>query len=187
MVNRLDLYVQKQLDLFNDLPSKVKTEIERSLMYKKSGLTGFVSRCDSPIEQLLGVHLMEVEQHLYMELPTLKNFKSLHTIPQKEIETDGGKYRLDFLIECAMHDKTYNFAIECDGHNFHEKTKEQAAKDKSRERSLMKEGIIMMRFTGSEIWKDPSKCAAEVIKIISKTVGLDDYIQKLIDEMYISN
>ena len=45
-------------------------------------------------------------------------------------------------------------AVECDGHEFHEKTKQQAARDKARDRD---------RFTGSEIWKDPGACADEVL------------------------
>jgi hypothetical protein len=53
-------------------------------------------------------------------------------------------------------------AVECDGHDFHEKTKEQAAADKARDREIVAAGITVLRFTGSEIWKDAEKCAQEV-------------------------
>jgi hypothetical protein len=57
--------------------------------------------------------------------------------------------------------------IECDGHDFHERTKEQAAKDRSKDRVLKVRGLDIIRFTGSEITRDPGRCAAEVDNIIT--------------------
>ena len=39
--------------------------------------------------------------------------------------------------------------VECDGHDFHEKTKDQVARDKSRVRDLEIAGWRVLRFTGS--------------------------------------
>jgi len=76
-----------------------------------------------------------------------------------------GKYRVDFLLGTKRENADDALvAIECDGHDFHEKTKEQAARDKSRDRDLARMGITVMRFTGAEIWKDASACAGEVVK-----------------------
>lgn len=44
--------------------------------------------------------------------------------------------------------------------------KEQASKDKQRERSLSSQGYKIFRFTGSEIFKDPFKCIHEIITYI---------------------
>lgn len=75
--------------------------------------------------------------------------------------------RVDFLIFA----KDYRSAppclwrrliIECDGHDFHERTKRQAARDRSKDRRATMEGIDFFRFTGSEIWRDPWGCAAEI-------------------------
>lgn len=52
--------------------------------------------------------------------------------------------------------------IECDGHDFHEKTKQQASRDKKRDRDLTTLGYAIYRFTGSEIFKNPSRCFDEV-------------------------
>jgi hypothetical protein len=49
--------------------------------------------------------------------------------------------------------------IECDGHDFHERTKEQAAHDKRRDRHMQGLGLKVLRFTGSEVWADPFGCA----------------------------
>ena len=58
------------------------------------------------------------------------------------------------------------FVIECDGYEFHQKTKKQVEQDNERQRALQKEGYEVIRFSGSEIYHRPKKCALEVKKII---------------------
>lgn len=82
--------------------------------------------------------------------------------PQVEI----GGYRVDIMIGFRGDGDTYRIAVECDGHDFHEKTKAQAARDKSRDRALMERGILVLRFTGSEIWNDLAGCAHQVHSIV---------------------
>lgn len=53
--------------------------------------------------------------------------------------------------------------VECDGHEFHERTKEQAAKDRARDRASVMGGYDVFRFTGSELWRDPMGCAEQVV------------------------
>jgi hypothetical protein len=50
----------------------------------------------------------------------------------------------------------------CDGHDYHERTKEQAERDKSRDRALKRAGYDVIHFTGREIWRDPAKWAMEI-------------------------
>lgn len=57
--------------------------------------------------------------------------------------------------------------IECDGHEFHERTKEQAKRDRSRDREIQRRGAVVLRFTGSEIFASPYKAACEVMNHIS--------------------
>ncbi len=54
--------------------------------------------------------------------------------------------------------------VECDGHEFHEKTKSQAARDKARDRALVSQGFRVFRLSGSEIWNHPGATAYEVGK-----------------------
>lgn len=56
--------------------------------------------------------------------------------------------------------------VECDGHDFHEKTKKQAKHDKKRDRYLTSFGYTVFRFTGSEIYKDPVWCVCEVFEYL---------------------
>ena len=58
-------------------------------------------------------------------------------------------------------------AIELDGHDFHERTKQQAPQDRARERTIFRHGYIIHRFTGFEVYRNPRKCVEEVIQLIT--------------------
>lgn len=79
-----------------------------------------------------------------------------------------GPYRVDFLLGSpARKDDLLNcVAIECDGHAFHERTKEQAAHDKARDRFLSTQVGRVLRFTGSEIYRDSSACISEALTML---------------------
>lgn len=76
-------------------------------------------------------------------------------IPQFEI----GRYRVDFFV---LHK---GCVIELDGHDYH-KTKEQRTYDAERERFIEKQGYQVVRFTGSEIYKDVGIAVRDVLQII---------------------
>ena len=78
----------------------------------------------------------------------------------------GERYRADFLIRYPFFGKEYIAVVECDGHDFHEKTKRQAARDKQRDRICQRLGYHVFRFTGSEIRANPGHCAFEVLDAI---------------------
>lgn len=86
-----------------------------------------------------------------------------------------GKRRADFLIQCfAPHDprgKRSEIIVECDGYAFHDSSIEQKVRDKKRERELMAEGYQVLRFSGSEIYRDPLLCAQEVIDYLKGQQG----------------
>lgn len=71
------------------------------------------------------------------------------------------RYRVDFLLKDAR------LIIELDGHDYHS-TKEQLAKDASRQRYLIRAGYTVMRFTGSEIFKDVQACVREVKQLYTE-------------------
>lgn len=81
-----------------------------------------------------------------------------------------GRYRADFTVTNNMNVKQYNeipcrLVVEVDGHEWHERTKGQAARDKSRDRAIQADGWRVLRFTGSEVWNDPVSCAREIAAI----------------------
>jgi len=99
-----------------------------------------------------------------------------------------GRYRADLLVELTyelpepddakptkewpVHKYTSRLIVECDGHDFHEKTKEQAKRDKSRDRELLKCGYPVFHYTGSEIWNDVFRCVNEIIDHLEKMPGV---------------
>lgn len=93
-----------------------------------------------------------------------------HSVPYRVVhcfsQLSYGSYRLDFLIvdrtRIACGEAGDRLAIECDGHDYHERTKEQARRDRRRDRALARDGLATLRFTGSEIFADPIGCAVEI-------------------------
>jgi very-short-patch-repair endonuclease len=55
--------------------------------------------------------------------------------------------------------------IEVDGHQYHERTKEQARRDRSRDRKQISFGWAPLRFTGWEVYTDPAACADEALTV----------------------
>jgi hypothetical protein len=73
-----------------------------------------------------------------------------------------GPYKVDFCVKNSFS----KFVIEIDGHDAH-KTKEQRDYDYKRERYLQKLGYFIIRFTGTEVFLNPIKCASEASTIIN--------------------
>lgn len=134
---------------------------------------------DSPIEKLLFTALMlEIETGYHEHDRILMYKKGRRFDPEIMQDIDRASLPLvveaqvkvldwpvDFLISSrSVMGGWSRLAIECDGHDFHERTKEQAKKDRSRDRRLQKAGLTVFRFTGSEIWGDPCACADQIIE-----------------------
>ena len=81
---------------------------------------------------------------------------------------DTRDYRCDFRIWrkelLAPVDCCVELAVECDGHDFHNRTPEQARRDRARDRALALAGLEAFRFTGSEIYRDARACAESAIE-----------------------
>lgn len=94
----------------------------------------------------------------------------LYVFPQHEI-TLSKKYRVDFLLLTNDRNRKgiiRKLVVECDGHDFHERTKEQARNDKSRDRDFVAAGFTVMRFTGSEIHNGASECANQALAFLGR-------------------
>lgn len=68
-----------------------------------------------------------------------------------------GAYRADVIIEA----RGRLLAVECDGAAFHT-SDDAVAHDRRRDRYFATQDIFVMRFTGSEIARDPRQCAAQI-------------------------
>ncbi len=79
-----------------------------------------------------------------------------------------GRSRVDFLLESlgAPERPFTSIAIEIDGHEFHERTKEQAASDRERDIHMLEPGIPVIRFTGSQVYADPVRCFQTAVRVL---------------------
>ncbi len=137
------------------------------------------AKCESPIETIFLAALLPAV--MINETPFgVSYWPVAHEIhPQHAI----GPYRADFAVlynrnktawmrECLEHmPGTVRIVVECDGHDWHERTKEQAARDKARDRFLTSAGWRVLRFTGSEIHNDAIDCAEQVVSAINNLWG----------------
>lgn len=83
-----------------------------------------------------------------------------------------GKRYVDFLFQAYKEGvKKSEILIECDGYEFHDAKIETKIKDKKRERELMAEGYQLLRFSGSEIYSDATRCAEEVFDFLRGADG----------------
>lgn len=128
-----------------------------TLAYRE-GLLGQVWRAESPIEEILGVVLFD-EFTTY--LPQWSGIRDIRL--QHPVEIGNRTYRLDIAV-WGLNGRMID--VECDGHDFHEKTKQQAQRDKRRDRDIQQLGWNVMRFTGAEIWKNPWACAGEIGRLL---------------------
>lgn len=169
---KIDEFTKEQVEIFNSLPNREK-EILFALFQKfdrrkdikileiiNHGM-GDYKICKSPIEKILYFSFDIVYVLRMDEFPLL-----LDVTPQCEIEDDEHVYCADFCINCIdteIAETKYEIIVECDGYEFHQKTKEQVRRDNERETRMKMLGYDVLRFSGSQIFNDPIKCANDIL------------------------
>jgi very-short-patch-repair endonuclease len=142
----LPLDVQQRLDWYKQ---RAAPKFERSI---KSDVN--THNITSPIEQifLMEWRLLEVDSQHRVKIR-----------PQHELMLDGRNHRIDFIVDVPDGGQ---IAIELDGHDF---TNERKSRRQmiARERTIVRHGYIIHRFTGSEVHRNPRKCVEEVIQLIT--------------------
>jgi very-short-patch-repair endonuclease len=106
-----------------------------------------------------------IESRLYTEMKK----RGLKPQPQVKI----GPYRVDYLLDT----KYKKIVIEADGAEYH-KDKER---DRVRDEYLRSKDYTVLRFTGSEIYKNPLNCVCRIIEEISEvytTKSWQDFLEE---------
>lgn len=145
---------------------------------------------ESPIERMLyaALNTIRIERNLSDGEPQiwkcgLRGTKStwdfecsegLSISPQRKI----GKFRVDFVVSyhcCAwpnsegrpgdkkIIDAGKTIVVECDGHDWHERTESERRYEKQRDRFLQSKGYEVFHYTGKEITDDPFAVADEIL------------------------
>lgn len=123
-----------------------------------------LGKTDSPIEAMFLEQFcaLAVTYGYGVDRVVKQTAETIVVQPQRRID----RYRVDFLIKFDFFSAVIEIAVECDGHQWHERTKEQAKRDRRRDRELQSLGFKVFRFTGSEINADPAGCAFDVLNEI---------------------
>lgn len=126
--------------------------------------------CESPIERMLIARLAFIR--VYGRAPIVFGLIRPSTPLLYDAPPDLSLLTLqypieDYRVDAALWFRDYGGAlvgivVEADGHEYHERTKRQAARDRSRDRALTTAGYHVMRFTGSEIYSATRQCAQQV-------------------------
>ena len=110
-----------------------------------------------------GVHeLTPIEAQFYDELKET----DLVLAAEVAIETTDRQCRPDFVI----YHHGGAIAIELDGHEAH-KTREQRRRDARKDRWLQSRGVPVLRWTGSDVYRDAAECVRELREICGASIG----------------
>jgi REase_MTES_1575 len=98
---------------------------------------------------------------MYTFLPWLRG--ALHFTPQAVFKhlLDGRDCRVDLLV-WIPEQPTFRFVVECDGFEYHT-SKDAFVNDRRRDRALNAAGFEVLRWSGSEIHKDPADAGYEFV------------------------
>lgn len=140
-----------------------QTHMEREREY----IEGLIAECESPIEELFVTAFYSYGAKEELEA-ILDYFLGGNPILTSSTQMKIGKYRVDFAIKIRWDDGASSiYVVELDGHEFHEKTKEQVRKGNERDRFFISSGITILHFSGSEVYNDPDGCVESVVNCIT--------------------
>ena len=142
-----------------------QAEASRRLNRRFDGITDdlflVTEMVESPIEAMFGAGVVLFGNDGYNDI-------QFSFSPETRFDPDWGtnfapqvtvaEYRADFLFKVCFEGSFRMLAVECDGHDYHERTADQAARDRSRDRRLLTNGVHVLRFTGREIVRDIEAC-----------------------------
>lgn len=179
-------YPLEMLEQFKRLPDRAQHLIFSYLAYAPTEHSPYYFHCaasfdtddlQSPIEKILFVasQIYAYEYGEYMVEP----------YPQYKIQCGDKTYRVDFMYDnsesrenSGYDNKPYPYkdvriVVECDGHDFHQKSKMQVKRDNERQIALQLAGYDVVRFSGSQIYENPMMCAKKIFDLAKTKMAGD--------------
>lgn len=171
-------------DLFQKHLQKAMEHVSREAASYIDGVSqsAFDQRTDWEWARLKCVSPLEAVFYTWWAAAALvRNIGSSHWIPiwlfdEHEVTVDERTYRLDFQVRDLNGGGHFNttgaalkaglehpkIGVELDGHDFHERTKEQVTYRNQRDRDLQRSGWKVFHYSGSELVSKPLACVDEV-------------------------
>lgn len=143
--------------------------------------SGTIEYIKSPIEQIFFVAFLTV---LHQNLTRESLGIDITPLGQHEQNIDGYDYVHDFAFYIDVYNlrnkfkmKDYIFmssvTVECDGHDYHNKTKRQVSNGNKRSNAMQQNGLTVIHFSGSDLFRYPYQCAEEAYCVIIKKYKKD--------------
>lgn len=125
--------------------------------YKFIECLSCINICQSPLEQALFLALKDKNINAKLQMKINRNGESFDNI----IPIDKANILTipDFYIES----NGKRITVYADGHTYHERTENQALRDRNIDRELQNLGFVVLRFTGKEI-REKMESVIETIK-----------------------
>ncbi len=180
---------------------RLDTQVARSAAATIEALTSagaaaamtFLAACESPIERQFALGFFLIEG--WSAVPTgRKSIRvqspnedwGFRVIPQCKFESHRTPERpvigrVDFVLEAEVATGSfYKLGVELDGHEWHERSKEQATRDRERERRLLSDSGLnaLIRFSGSEVFRDPASAATDAINVLTNQWAMFAWLVK---------
>lgn len=115
---------------------------------------------ESPIEKYLFIQIIRLSIAENLNL-IISPFNGI--LPQSKVTINS---ELFYLVDFVFNTRSkHKIAVELDGSEFHEKTKDQAQADKEKDRNLQQAGYFVARFTGAEVYADPKEILYKIMDI----------------------
>lgn len=145
----------------------------------KEPLITTAQRLESPLEVVMLSAIKVAANFLEFQDPRATDMlkfaqQERHITIDTSAAVPVGTYRADLVIHAKLDNQQQPFApvvIECDGFNYHDKTREQAVRDRQRDRYMQKANYLVARFAGDEIVEQPLECAFEVYDLALRGMG----------------
>lgn len=157
--------------------------------------------CGSPIEVVMLCALLVAAPIHFDDVKLAAGEREFHTGVRLssnrlviEPQAYVGDYRVDFRVTAATDLWAFDegrrpyvadvdersTVVECDGHDWHDRSKDQARADRERDRALQALGFRVYRYTGSEIWEDVFRGAYQVVDDLMQQVAGENYLPPLV-------
>lgn len=194
-------YPEENCSSFIGLCDKAKALLFDSLVYQDKSIGdeifnlihgyNILEHKLTPVEQIFWVaycvyiarfyefNIFEYDLEYLTTIPTHAMFMEEICV-QKEIYLNNKKYVPDFIIDLSRKNckneyvypelKDLKYIIEIDGFDYHSK-KEQMNYDYGRETDLKLAGYNIIRFTGSQVFREPFTCVDKVVAIILNDIN----------------
>jgi len=160
-----------------NLPEKLAAEVDEHLKTDelcqgcKFRLSNSCPTClftlESPLERMLFMALKSDYINFIPQYPIDWNGNTISENEFVNYKQKGDFRKVLTVADFFISKKSIKLCVYTDGHTYHERTEEQAARDRNIDRKLQELGFVVLRYTGKEVRDNLPKIISDIKKWIS--------------------